>query len=621
MPLWSRLRRAGTVAVAGLGTVAVLSMSACDLSLGARPDPLTQFVDAVNAGDIAEAADLTDDPAAAGKALTASFDGMGAAEPHLSTVESLRGTLTTHVAWTLPDGEKTETTGTIEKADAGSIAWSPHIIDSRLQPGGRLVYSEELDYDSPVIDRDRKPVMTWQTVTKVTIAADAPAAEVADLAGVLHGIDATITDSTITDGMSEVRRDAAASGPPDGQDGSDADTDSGLPDDARYSVVTLRQSDADPVRDRLDAIPSVNLSDEGRLLTTDPAIRSPALDGVPDMWHSVLSRVGGWVVDIDNPTGDIRVQSASPAEVQNVPTTLDLDIQSAAQKAVDAADRPASIVALSPSTGGVLAVAQNGPADRAGPVSLSGLYPPGSTFKIVTTAAALGAGDVSPDDLVQCPGSVTVDGRTIPNDDGFDLGEVPLHTAFARSCNTTQALLSSGLEPNALADTAHALGLGVDFDTPGLTTATGSVPATDPGPARVEASIGQGDVVASPFGMAVAAASLANNGTMIIPSLFVGMPATSNISPGGLPDGTASAVRDMMRETVESGTAASLHAITDLAGKTGTAEVAGGPAHGWFVGIIHDVAFAVFIKGADASQPAVDMAGQFIDEAGVALDD
>lgn len=63
-----------------------------------------------------------------------------------------------------------------------------------------------------------------------------------------------------------------------------------------------------------------------------------------------------------------------------------------------------------------------------------------------------------------------------------------------------------------------------------------------------------------------------------------------------------------MRETVAAGTATQLADITDLRGKTGTAEVAGQPAHGWFVGSESDVAFAVFVAGADSSGPAVDAA-------------
>ncbi|MFP3468011.1 penicillin-binding transpeptidase domain-containing protein, partial [Leifsonia sp. SIMBA_070] len=77
-------------------------------------------------------------------------------------------------------------------------------------------------------------------------------------------------------------------------------------------------------------------------------------------------------------------------------------------------------MAISPSTGGILAVAQNDAANKEGPIALTGLYPPGSTFKTVTTAAALTSGAVTPQTQLPCPGRATIEGRTIPNEDEFD---------------------------------------------------------------------------------------------------------------------------------------------------------------------------------------------------------
>ena len=75
----------------------------------------------------------------------------------------------------------------------------------------------------------------------------------------------------------------------------------------------------------------------------------------------------------------------------------------------------------------------------------------------------------------------------------------------------------------------------------------------------------------------------------------------------------------MMRETVSSGSARSLARYENLGGKTGTAEVDGGTAHGWFAGAIDNVAFCSFIEGGDSSGPAVTMSGDFLDAAGEAL--
>lgn len=587
-------RRRGAQSAAAILSVLVLAAaSACDITLGSPPDAMESFVEAVNEGDVEQAASFTDDPAAARETLSRSLDGMQGASAHLSVIESLRGTLTTHTAWTLPNGAKTETTGTIERLDGGKVPWSQHILDSRLMPGGRLVYSQDLDYASPVIGRDRNTLMSWQTVTVVSIATDAPDADVQALADLLHGIDRSITPESVYAGIADAAQE--------GSGGS-------------YTVVTLRPADADPLRGPLAAIPSVTLTDQGKLLTADRRLASPALDGVPEMWHDVLAKSAGWSVDIDNPGDDhdVRVQAATPEDVQNVPITMDAHVQLAAQGAVDASKLPAAIVAINPSDGGILAVAQNAAASRRGPVALSGLYSPGAAFYPITAAAALGPGDAEPHDAVDCPAQVTADGRTVDNPGDLALGTVPLSTAVAAGCSTSLALLSGSLDTGDLADTAEALGLGADYETPGLTTTTGAVPDTDPGPARVEAAIGQGDTVASPFGMAVAAASLANKGERVEPTLFTGMTGTADDPPTRVSDDTAASVRTMMRSAVTEGSAATLRDFDGLAGIAGTADDGGRPGHGWFVGIRDGMAFAVFIQNAGAAEPATDMAGAFL---------
>jgi cell division protein FtsI/penicillin-binding protein 2 len=111
-------------------------------------------------------------------------------------------------------------------------------------------------------------------------------------------------------------------------------------------------------------------------------------------------------------------------------------------------------------------------------------------------------------------------------------------------------------------------------------------------------------------------ASVANGGTMVTPSLVTGEKTEADQSPEPMDPAVVESLRSMMRETVESGTASQLSDIDGLGGKTGTAEVDGGPAHGWFVGVVGDVAFCTFISGADSSTPAVDLSGEFLrDEA------
>src|SRR5205085_1910998 len=87
----------------------------------------------------------------------------------------------------------------------------------------------------------------------------------------------------------------------------------------------------------------------------------------------------------------------------------------------------------------------------------TGRYPPGSTFKIVTAVAALEAKQVTADSPVACPATTSIGERVVPNDHLFDLGTVPLHTAFARSCNTTFAQLAASLGAGALTDAVRAM--------------------------------------------------------------------------------------------------------------------------------------------------------------------
>ena len=99
--------------------------------------------------------------------------------------------------------------------------------------------------------------------------------------------------------------------------------------------------------------------------------------------------------------------------------------------------------------------------------------------------------------------------RTIPNYGGFDLGTVPMSRAFASSCNTTFAELASRMPPKGLTTAAAQYGIGPDYVVDGITTVTGSVPPTVNLTERTEDGFGQGKVLVSPFGMALAAATVA----------------------------------------------------------------------------------------------------------------
>jgi cell division protein FtsW (lipid II flippase) len=238
-----------------------------------------------------------------------------------------------------------------------------------------------------------------------------------------------------------------------------------------------------------------------------------------------------------------------------------------------------------------------------------GLYPPGSTFKLVTAAAALRqdpslsrqtftCGDL-PDGRV----GVRIPGSRPVRDDVLDHhahGTIGMHDGLVQSCNAYFAQLAMKVGPAALLDAAATLGISV---TPG-----GSIErlrSTLP-----QAGYGQGDVVATPLRMARVAAALANGGVLtdahveMIDEAMAKAPVKRErlLSPA-----SAATLGRFMRDGVLDGTGRLLHNHPlRIAGKTGTAEVVGEASHSWFVGFApfdappaaRKIAFAVIVENA-----------------------
>jgi cell division protein FtsI/penicillin-binding protein 2 len=323
----------------------------------------------------------------------------------------------------------------------------------------------------------------------------------------------------------------------------------------------------------------------------------------------------GWQVNAVNPDGSAsRAFVGEPAKpVAPLTTTLNRQVQQAAEDAVRPVPQPAMIVALQPSTGNVLAVGQNQPANASGPLALTGQYPPGSTFKTVTAAAGLAAGQIHADQPVDCPPVAIFDGIPLPNDKNENLGKVPETVAFAQSCNTTHGQLAANLPSDALTKQALQMGVGADYNIPGVTTITGKVPPGQGAAQKANHGIGQGRIMASPFGMALDAATVAN-GVTPTPTLIQGQQTTTDTPPRPLPQPVLDQLRPMMRAVVTQGTARSLGDMGEVYGKTGTAQFGpdGSHTHGWFVGYRGDMAFAVLATDAGSNKPALDAAHQFL---------
>ncbi|APT92325.1 cell division protein FtsI [Corynebacterium phocae] len=365
--------------------------------------------------------------------------------------------------------------------------------------------------------------------------------------------------------------------------------------------------------------PTVNLP--GVRINEEPALINVRKDFAPDVMARVskvvsdrIDGTNGWRIAIVNPHGasltDIEFHEAQPAPAIRV--SIDSKVQQAAEEAVRLrADSEAMMVVMRPSTGQILAVAQTDAANRKGDLALSGLYPPGSVFKILTAAAGLQHEGLSSNSIVPCPGSMNIYGRTVVNYNGFSLGSVPLERAFAQSCNTTFADISTRLNTGQLKEEAKRFGMGLDYDIPGLNTATGSVPAGETPLERTEAGYGQGLDLVSPFGMALVSATVAA-GHRPVPTLISNQETTPSANPDGPTPYVIDNLRTMMRQTVTSGTAAGMQAGGAIYGKTGEAEINQG-SHAWFTGFRDDdLAFATLVVLGGGSTTSVNITDHFL---------
>lgn len=336
------------------------------------------------------------------------------------------------------------------------------------------------------------------------------------------------------------------------------------------------------------------------------------ISGLQLAFQEQLAGTPGLKIDlVEKSTGDVLspVLARKSAPGQPLDTSLDLDVQDAAEEAVSRATNTTSVVVVKASTGEVLAAA-NAPGPTSYNTAFIGRYAPGSTFKTVSAAALLDKGVVTPRTRVTCPDTTVVDGKRFKNYEPGIAGPKPTFAqAYAASCNTTLVNLAAELSGQDLAATGEQFGFGASWDI-GLAASSGAVPADEDLVTRAADMIGQGKVEASPLMMAMVAAAVDS-----------GVSRTPTLLPGSLPgerltefDPTVlKQLQQMMRLVVTDGTGTSV----DLPGepvyaKTGTAEFDQGDGTGtnaWMIGYRGDIAFAVLVEngssGAHDAAPIV----------------
>jgi cell division protein FtsI/penicillin-binding protein 2 len=306
---------------------------------------------------------------------------------------------------------------------------------------------------------------------------------------------------------------------------------------------------------------------------------------------------------------------AKPVSGKPLTTTLNVGLQTLAEKTL-AKTKPASaLVAIRPSTGAIIAAA-NGEDNRGQSLATVGRAAPGSTFKVVSALALLRAG-LTPQSSVKCSPTVTVNGRKFSNYSDYPrnhMGSISFRTALAQSCNTAFIGQRGKLDKVALRDAAVSLGFGTDYDV-GFPSFFGSVPTDQTATGYAAAMIGQGKVEASPMVMAAVAASVAA-GETVIPHLIDGTHAAPKGKP--LTEQEARQLRQMMRAVVSDGSGRVLGNLNGAAvmAKTGTAEYGASTplkTHAWMIAAQGDLAVAVFVNdGESGSQTAGPLLRSFL---------
>lgn len=308
----------------------------------------------------------------------------------------------------------------------------------------------------------------------------------------------------------------------------------------------------------------------------------------------------------------------------NVITTLDPAMQQVAYDQLTSKGYTGSVVAIEPSTGKILTMVSTPSydpnllsghdgasgtkaweelsADERQPMlnrAVSQTYPPGSTFKVVVTAAALANNVATPEDQFTAAPNITLPGTstTLENYNGSNCGPGPtasLYDAFRLSCNTAFAELGVKVGAANLKDEAAAFGIGTHRDIP-IPVAEGTVGPISDNAALAQSSIGQRDVALTPLDNAVIAATVANGGVRMQPYLvdqlqgpdLSELSKTKPVSVGqAVSAQVASSLTNLMIAS-ESNTAGGNKSRYQIASKTGTAEHGSDPRktppHAWYI--------------------------------------
>jgi cell division protein FtsI/penicillin-binding protein 2 len=566
-------------------------------------DALEGFAASWTRGDDGGAGAATTAPAAAVKALAANRGGLDGARVRVSVLDVAsdgdRARARLALAWQVPQiGRFAYTTrATLRRDDEQGwrVVLSPKVVHPALGSTTRLGTSVERPPRARIRDRDGGAIVTARDVVRVGVARD----RVKDVDATARAV-AKVVDVDADAYARAIRR----AGPRQ-----------------FVEAVTLRASDFASKRAALERTEGVQSVEDTAPLAPTRGFARALLGTVGPATAEQLEKLGGAygpgaqvgqfglqaryekqlagtptrriLVRLADGTPDRTVRTLRGTPGRALRTTLDRGVQAAAETALGDRSDEAALVAVRPSTGDVLAVA-NRPTDSTFDRAIGGRYPPGSTFKVVSTAALLRAG-LDTGETVDCPRTLSVEGKLFRNFEGSAAGPVPFSEDFAQSCNTAFVSLADRLSPDALTRTGRDYGLGRRLGLP-LTAPAAQVPPGRSAVERAAAMIGQHEILASPLSMAGVGATVAA-GRWHAPRLTASDPRRAGRP---LPPEERDTLATLMRSVITEGTGTALAGIPGgPAGKSGTAEYGRGdpaPTHAWFIAYRGDVALAVLVE-------------------------
>ncbi|ABK05521.1 penicillin-binding protein, transpeptidase [Arthrobacter sp. FB24] len=648
------------LSLALVGLVIGGSLVACDDGRAGAQDAAKQLASAVAALDVGAVAFDGTDAAAANEQLKGVFQGLDPAKPAVEagelTLEKDTATVPLNYSWKIGSGEwKYTASAELKKSgDKWLTVWKPALLVPELADGEVVGAATDSPQRADILGAGDAKLVTYRPVVNVGIdkprlASADPAASATRLAQ-LVGVDPAAYTQQVQ-----------AAGP-----------------EAFVTAITLRQDGRTITDEQIARIPGAR-SIAGLLPLAPTRTFARALLGTAAEANAEQIEKSGGALKAGDTTGTGGLQQQYDAQLRGtdgiqvfaekagltteerqalpnqgrrilfqvgmkpgtpVKTTLDPRLQQLAEDVLADVGPASAIVALRPSSGAILAAA-SGPGSNGYNTAMLGQYAPGSTFKMVDSLAMIRNG-MTPDSKVECTPTLTVDGRTFKNAEGYpedSLGSVTLRDAFAHSCNTAFIAARDSVSQAQLESAATSLGVAVEAPGLGADAFLGSVPGEAEGTEHAASMIGQGKVLLSPLAAAVMAGSVAK-GSPVSPTLVLnaqagagtaapeaaGTPTAAGTSPSlsstapapakaaekPVTAAEAAALADMMRAVVTSGHAGFLASVPGepVGAKTGTAEFGNEnppKTHAWIVAVHGDLAVAVFVEegglGATTSGP------------------